>query len=57
MHEGRINLRLDFELIRWTKTYCADHLVSMSELVRQLLLEVKRKDDEEKAAHQDAEQI
>lgn len=56
MHEGRINLRFDAEVIKWTKQYCADHMVSMSELVRQLLLEVKRKDEEE-AAHQDVEQI
>jgi hypothetical protein len=57
MHEGRINLRLDNELIQWTKEYCRVTKTSMSQLVRFLLLEVKRKDDEEKAAYQDAEQI
>jgi hypothetical protein len=57
MHEGRINLRLDAELIAWTKGYCKATKVSMSQLVRQLLLEIKRKDDEERAAYQDAEQI
>jgi hypothetical protein len=57
MHEGRINLRLDPELIDWTKEYCSRTKISMSHLVRQLLLDVKRKDDEELAAKEDAEQI
>jgi len=57
MHEGRINLRLDLELIKWTKQYCFMNQMSMSGLVRELLLDLKQRDEELQRKHADAEQI
>jgi predicted DNA binding CopG/RHH family protein len=55
-NDGRINLRLPPELIEWVKEYCTRTGVSMSGLVRVLLMQEKTKDSE-KAIHVDAEQI
>jgi antitoxin component of RelBE/YafQ-DinJ toxin-antitoxin module len=55
MIEGRLNLRIDKELIEWAKGYCAQHHMTLSTFIRMLLV-IERKREEE-SIHIDAEQI
>jgi hypothetical protein len=43
--ETRLNLRLEAELVEWLKMYCARKKVTMSGLVRQLLVKEKEEDE------------
>lgn len=45
MKETRINLRIETELFEWFKIYCAKKNMTMSGLLRQLLVQEKEKDE------------
>jgi antitoxin component of RelBE/YafQ-DinJ toxin-antitoxin module len=57
MNEGRLNLRIDAELVEWTKEYCARNGTTISSLVRMLLVSERMRDEENKNSQVDAEQI
>jgi antitoxin component of RelBE/YafQ-DinJ toxin-antitoxin module len=56
MKEGRLNLRIDVELVEWVKHYCASNGMTVSAFIRMFLLERKR-DEEVQGPQVDAEQI
>lgn len=45
MKETRLNLRLETELVEWLKAHCAKKKITMSGLVRHLLVREKEEDE------------
>ena len=54
---GRLNLRLDSSLVCKIRKYAARRHTTVSALIRQMMLELLERDEQEQAKQQDAEQI
>jgi antitoxin component of RelBE/YafQ-DinJ toxin-antitoxin module len=55
--DSRLNLRLEHSLIEWARDYCKRKGMDVSSLIRQLLMQEKEKDEEQRDKSADAEQI
>jgi antitoxin component of RelBE/YafQ-DinJ toxin-antitoxin module len=56
-NDRRLNLRLGSELVEWTLSYCERTGVTISGLVRLLLVQLREAEEREQAKNVDAEQI
>lgn len=56
-NDRRLNMRLGSDLVEWTLAYCKRTGVTISGLVRILLVQLRENEERERAKNVDAEQI
>jgi antitoxin component of RelBE/YafQ-DinJ toxin-antitoxin module len=56
-NDRRLNLRLNSDLVEWSLSYCTRTGISLSGLVRMLLIQLRETEEGERTKHVDAEQI